>query len=120
MYIKNFAELFTDNAAVYNDIITELYSGELLTIDEYSTGVPEKFPSGITITIENKEYGDMKRYSGEGTGTIEVKAVKEVLGMTVDDEFYEETFDIVFILSFNLDLSNFKIIGSRMPEIENK
>lgn len=119
-YIKNFSELFTENAALYNDILPDMYSETLLSLDEYSNSASEKFPSGITISINKKEYGNINRFSDKGTGLIEVMAEKEVLGMTIDDDFFEQVYDITILIKFNLDLSNFKIVGVRERKIENR
>lgn len=119
-YIKDFGELFTKNAAVYNDILKEEYSETLLSVNEYSISTSEKFPSGITISIDKKEYGDINRFPDKDKGSIEVQAEKEVLGMTIDDDFFDKSFDITFLINFNLDLSNFKISGIRERKIENK
>jgi len=119
-YIKNFKALFADNAAVFNDVLQDLYAMELLSVDEYSDGISQKFPTGLAVAIKNLEFGEVSEINDGEMLTIEVRATKDMLGITVDDDFLEEAYLESFIFRYTPDYSDFKLLGVRKLKVENK
>jgi len=119
LYIRYFKELFANDAKLNNDIVTDFSSEKNLYVDDYINFVTEKYPSGITLMVDNLIFGKPTINSSNNTGIVKVTGNKEVLGMSISNEFDEESFELTFVISFNLDYSNFKIFAVEQKKIES-
>jgi hypothetical protein len=112
-YMITFKGLFAPSAFVFNDINTPVDTGKNITVDDYINGVRQMFPMGISISLEEVDIDDPQRSADKKSGYIKAYAVKNIVGLTTGDDYYNETFDVTLTIGYDAGLTDFKILGIR-------
>jgi hypothetical protein len=118
-FMTNFKALFAPDATVLNDIDI-LDAAPVISLNDYTDGVIDLFPSGIGMSVTDVVMKTPERIPAYNMGQVKADAVKSIIGMTKNEDVFEKQIQITMFFSFNLDMTNFRIAGIRELVIDNK
>lgn len=110
-YENQFADLFTSDATLYNDLDLGKKHKKELSPSEYIQNIKTFYPNGLKITVNNLNIGKPKK-NNNGSFKVFVYGEKEIFGYYKEQRVHRDKYDIHFTIQFNYlngELSDFKI-----------
>jgi hypothetical protein len=112
-YISLFADLFDDNAQLYNDIVPSNKVSDPLGVTQYLNTLMNYYPTGVGVRLHNILF-DRPSYQGNDRYEVNAELSKEIYGYTNTKVYYRDTIPLLIKLGFGIsgnNITDIKILG---------